>query len=704
MGSAASSIVWMLTAALLVAALSACDSRDAAPAADDDPDRPDSGAPDADAPDADPDASDDAIDAPDADEPDADEPDADEPPEVPSALLDLDGIDEPEGFYDFPFPSDLRLRPEGAPDVSNIFRPDDAPLTDLLIDSIHRDNRGFSPLSGIYFRFNAPLDARGLSTDPAASLEAEAAFYVVNVDPGSPTRGERMPVSFHYQAQAGRFWRPSTLVLMPLMGRPLRPGTRYAAVVRRGLMTEGGLEPFEPPAALVAALSDAPPAEASALRENLAPLIDLMGIEAARAEVLTATVFTTSDPALDMLRLRDWMLENLAPPQVEGWHEAPEHAQEREGFKVYEGNYEGLEFFSGEPPYRRMGEGVIALDAEGAPASSRPMTFRVTMTVPIGDAPEGGWPLAIYGHGSGGDSRNFILPEGERAAEEGVAMISIDHPMHGVRGEVDFVTYLVNLALSNPAAGREMYRHAVPDFVQLASAVQAEGFGIPAEASHTGEPIGFDARALPFVGHSQGSQAGALLAGVEVRMGSFFLSAVGGGVATAFLLRKANGLDIERLVALAMGIDLAVEPLGAFHPLLGLLIQPLFDGADPLHYAHLALREPRGGARAAHLFMTEGLEDDKTIPVTIEALAAAFGLPIIEPVEQPSAIHDLLGIAPQALPLHQNVEVGSEPVTGGLFQFAGQGHSAFYRVPQASVWYQEWLRTSLTGAPTVSAP
>ena len=285
-------------------------------------------------------------------------------------------------------------------------------------------------------------------------------------------------------------------------------------------------------------------------------------------------------------------------------------------------------------------------------------------------------------------------------------MIGIDQPLHGLRNttgrsEVDF---LLDLALQNTVAGRDLFRHAIPDLVQLVRLVRDDTFEVPSRIAHTGAPIRFDTTHLSFVGHSQGSQAGSMFIGVEPFIESAFLSEGGGGASAAFLLRKANNADIEQLVALALGIDLASEPMGAYHPVVGIIVQPMLDAADPLNYARSALREPPEGMAPKHIFMTEGLEDDLTLPITIEALAAAYGLPIIEPVEQESQVHDLWDISPSPLPAENNITLGPVPVTGGLVQFPGQGHYPLFRVRTAKYWYKQWVRSAAEGQPIIPAP
>jgi len=625
-----------------------------------------------------------------------------DPETGPHALFNFAALASREGFYDYPFPSDARLTPDGAPDVSRFYAPDNLPLLPDVVLAIHRDVRGFSPNSGAWFRFSEPLDPDSLPATPDDARAEDATAWIVDIDPDSPFRGRRYPLIAHYRATAGRSWLPDTLALQPVLGYPLRPGTLHAAVVSRRVTTLSGAS-LVAPQAFLDLLGDTPPPGREVEWTALRPAVEFIGADAMRSDVAVATAFRTADPAAEMQHLRTWIYENLRPAETKNWTVYRDRTND--GYIAYEASFAASDFFSGQYPYLEVGEGIIELDADGAPRNVNRVLFRLTLTVPTGQPPEKGWPLAIYAHGTGGDSRGFLTPSGRDAASEGVAMICIDQPVHGARnpGNGSEVDYLLQIALENTVAGRDLFRHAIPDLVQLVRLIKQDDFVVPPSVSRTGQPIRFDTTHLAFVGHSQGSQAGAMFIGVEPEIESAFLSEGGGGASAAFLLRKANGVDIEQLVALSLGIDLATEPMRAFHPVVGVLIQPMLDSADPLNYATAAIREPLND-RPKHIVMTEGLEDDLTIPLTIEALAAAYGLPIVEPVHQTSAVHDLYDLGPVALPAENNVDLGPVPVTGGLLQFPGQGHYPLFNVRTARFWYKRWIRSAADGQPVIAAP
>src|SRR5687768_6006668 len=89
----------------------------------------------------------------------------------------------PETFYDLPFPHDVRRLDTGALDLRGF--PSQSMFVDLYVDAIESRLDGFGLNSGIFFRFDGELDAGSLP-EPAESVAADAAVYLVDVDPDSP--------------------------------------------------------------------------------------------------------------------------------------------------------------------------------------------------------------------------------------------------------------------------------------------------------------------------------------------------------------------------------------------------------------------------------------------------------------------------------------------------------------------------------------
>src|SRR5206468_2061389 len=91
-----------------------------------------------------------------------------------------------------------------------------------------------------YLRFTGDLDPASLPSSPAATLDAHASVQIVDVDPASPSRGQRQIAQTHWQKDDGVYWLKDTLAVGPALGTPLRPKTRYAIVVTRGARATDG--------------------------------------------------------------------------------------------------------------------------------------------------------------------------------------------------------------------------------------------------------------------------------------------------------------------------------------------------------------------------------------------------------------------------------------------------------------------------------
>jgi hypothetical protein len=107
------------------------------------------------------------------------------------------------------------------------------------VEAAAQDVPGYSVSPAIYFRLTPPLPVVRLPAEPEATLSARSAAILVDVDPESPERGVLYPLEHRYHPSATRFVPAGTLALEPVAGHFLRPGTLYAAVVRRELGGEG---------------------------------------------------------------------------------------------------------------------------------------------------------------------------------------------------------------------------------------------------------------------------------------------------------------------------------------------------------------------------------------------------------------------------------------------------------------------------------
>src|SRR4051812_2443747 len=106
---------------------------------------------------------------------------------VPTSLDALEG----KGFFDHPFPSDLRKDAAGAIVFKGFPNPQGLPLLARCVTAGGGLLKGFSTAAAAALRFEGPLDPQSLPADPTASLANDSSVQIVDVDPTSPDHGKR---------------------------------------------------------------------------------------------------------------------------------------------------------------------------------------------------------------------------------------------------------------------------------------------------------------------------------------------------------------------------------------------------------------------------------------------------------------------------------------------------------------------------------
>jgi hypothetical protein len=371
---------------------------------------------------------------------------------------------------------------------------------------------------------------------------------------------------------------------------------------------------------------------------------------------------------------------------------------------------------AGTRPYLRLEDGGdLVFDPSGAPIPQGTEDVCVSLTIPKNvPMPTSGWPLAIYGHGTGGTFRSSVRDAGApladiavaattdpvvAAARVGVAVMGWDGPMHGARrnSQLDPDGLFYNFA--NPRAARGNLYQGAADLFALVRA--AKSWDIPANLSPTGERITFDATRMLYIGHSQGATTGPLATPFEPDLRSVIWSGAGAGLVLS-LLSKKSPVDVP--LAAAVGLqelngNVPAE-LSDTHPALG-LIQGLFDPLDPLNHARRATVGRDATHPLQHILHIYGLGDTYTPPSTIETFARAMQLPIAAPVLKN------LGTAFPIVqpPVRENMDVPGGKITAALVQVQPDGydgHFVLFRDATMGRRFQQWVGTFVRdGVPTL---
>jgi hypothetical protein len=588
-----------------------------------------------------------------------------------------------DGFYALPFPNDIRVGDDGSIDLADHPRLND--LAGLYLDAIMAEQRGFGLSSAGFVRFDGAIDPASLPEGAGAAAADGASVYLVDIDPDSPARGTFAPALARFQEIEGEAIGPHWLAVLPYPGFPLAERTTYALVVTRRVRSAGG-DPIEADDDFRAVLApDAPDdpdlARAHAIYQPLGDWLDEAGGDE-RADLAAAAVFTTGAPTELLGRVREVILRDVPAPEAR----EVTLVDQLDGYRWFDGRYDGPNFQRGEAPYLKAGDGGdIAIDPDsGDPVVQTTEDLRFSMSIPMGVRPEGGWPVAIYAHGTGGDYHSFENDGTARwLAAAGIACISIDQVLHGPRN-LGAPPDLAFFNLQNPLAARDNTLQGALDDFQLVRLVQ--GMNIQAG----GIRVRFDPARIFFFGHSQGSLTGVPFVAWEPEIQAAIFSGAG-GLLYLSLIHKTEPVDIAALVRLFLRDD----PLDEYHPVLALL-QMYMERSDSVSYARRL---------ATDVFISEGLIDRFTPVPSIEALATAMRVDLVSPMRREVMGLTLAGRSVLDAPVSGNWD----GATGVLLQYDeapdSDGHFVIFDLEDARQQSTQFLATEVAdGVATVVAP
>lgn len=603
----------------------------------------------------------------------------------PSAAFTVRGIDDLI-FGDVPFPSDLMRAEDGSLEILDFPNPTGSPSLQALIDTSLRHVHGFGLQSGSYFTFDGPLDPTSLPS-PHQTVQDDSPVWIVDVDEEPSHRGERFPAEV--RLLDGTHWMPeNSLVVLPLNGFPLRDGRRYAVVLTDGLRGADGL-PIGPAPDLLeirdgSPRSDDSPlvANARAIYQPAADAVESFGLP--RRRIRAMAVFTTQAVVPEMEAIRE-VIHRAAPAAID-WRGSASRGQ-RCG-RQFEAAFTAPVWQVGEPPFRELGTGGIVF-VDGEPVQQGTVEISLGVTIPSGTAPENGWPLVIYGHGSSGSRWSHAGRIACDLVEAGFAIIGLDFPLHGARpGTVVGQEELLSMNPANPVAARNFHRQGASDLVALARAVRSAGLRGP-----DGER--FDTDKLLYLSQSMGGFTGPIALAVSGDFHTAAMNGAGGGHFVYYMPRTPFTEEIGALLTYALTVfGVEREEIDRFHPFIN-LAQIFVDVADSVSFARHLAREPLPGRSPVHLLFTVGDEDQYVAPVCTEALAIAAGVDVVasEAAWLPLPI-ELQGREVVRPPFSGNRTFAGAPLTVAMHQYH-HDHFALSCKPSTRAQVVEFFRTAL---------
>lgn len=641
--------------------------------------------------------------------------------EVPGTMASfaLGGpLDTAETFYDLPFPSDLRLTPEGRPDLEGLPMRADKPIL-LQVRSLLDQRRAYPQAPAIYFRFDAKLPT--LDPKQPYAPSATSPVLLVDIDEG-PERGTLYPaIAFDVWPDA---YAPAHLLAVgPWRGVVLAPRRRYAAVVLRSLLDAEG-KPLGSSAAFEQLKAGRTPtgergAKAVELYAPLWSTLDELGVE--RADVAAATVFTTGDVVADLAALSDKLLE-IYKPTIDGVKLSKDHPR----YCELSATITLPQFQRGASPFDS--EGLFELGADGLPKKQRDEVVPLIITIPKLEMPAAGYPLTHYIHGSGGSPRELVdrgkvevlggkprRGEGPAyvLAPYGVAMASVAKPVNPQRGGSGAFDYL---NFSNLAAFRDTFRQGSIEERMFLSALLALkidkatlgscGPKLPAGVAS----YSMDASKVAIMGQSMGGMYTNMVSAIDDRVRAAVPTGAGGFWSHMMLSSSISGLG-EPTLRLIIGSN---NRLSWLHPALQ-VVHAAWETADPLVFVPRLSKRPLPGHPARHVYEPVG-KDDKFFPITVyDAIALAFGHQQAGQEIWPSMQQSLKQVGLEGLvsyPVKENLSSGGDDprkYTGVVVQYEGDGlydpHSIAFQLDAVKHQYGCFLDTLFrVGVSTVVAP
>lgn len=634
------------------------------------------------------------------------------------ALFEVPGAKsvDPDGdFFQLPYPNDIRLTAGGRPDLEGFPTPGPGivgvDIVEKYVTALEEKAQGWSNNPTVIFRFSGAV-----SWDSLAPADKPKPFSVVKLT-DLPADASTRSGSYSTAYSAGG--SPTNYVCddwvaLRLPRDTLEPEQTYAVWVTTDARSESG-EMIARSSHFEAMLADTPPSGDEALAqayEAYEPLRNYIAFyEGSEYEVdpdtlLNAVVFTTGDANAEMRALA-LAVEAADAPTASDWvkcgngKESPcAQAEAAEGRACGEGTddydeYQALVslpiFQEGEAPYLKSGGGI-------SDSPVRREDVCVSLSVPKSAAPATGWPLVIYGHGTGGSYRGPLRDSvAGRLARETTPTVSLgfDQVQHGPRrgkGEgADQEPDNLFFNFANPDAARGNPLQGAADVLSMVRF--AKSGTLVSSADSGGDAIEVDASKIVLFGHSQGSTHGSMALPFSGLVGGV-LSGNGGGLAEA-LVNKTNPVNIAGAMPLVLqdADGNGNLHMGDKHPVLSLL-QHYIDSADPLNFAALLAERPEPGVAPKSVLQTFGLDDTYSPPATLARYVYAAGAASMAVAPLPSGVSPggknqlTAPWTPAEMPVSGNVVTDTDTATLVCRQYqpksGSDGHFVVHDVPEAN--------------------
>jgi hypothetical protein len=650
-------------------------------------------------------------------------------------------------FYDFPYPSDLRLTAQGTPDLTGLPFPSFLEGIPPLI-TVAMDHPGFPVVPVAYFSFTNALATLDASKVIAATKTSS--ILLVDVDPSSDERGTLTPTVATTPPMDG--WVPDNLLAVAQWpGFVLHGNRKYAFVVMKSLNDASG-KPLEASATLTAlaagkAPSGANGAAAVTLYQPLWDTLKMIGVDA--SSVAAATVFTTGDVVADNATLAS-KTAAAYPTTIDNLSFNAANAAIQDRYCELLGTITYPQFQQGTPPFDTGG--TFGPLTNGVPPMQRTEVAPVAITIPLGEMPANGYPLVSYFHGSGGFSTALAdrgtwvpgttncapatlytpaqAPDGWDGTESctmgmpncvmgcntpgegpayvvapfGFAMAGSALPLNPERFPNATDTEYLNL--NNLSAMRDTFRQGILEqhiFLDALSTIEIDpatlaacpGATLPSGAT----AFKFDASHMFAQGQSMGGMYTNLITAAEPRLLAAVPTGAGGYWSYFILITPLFPNVAGEVGAALLGTEMTLTFL---HPGLN-LFETAVEAVDPMVSMPRLARRPLPGFPVRPVYEPVGQGDSYFPEPTYNAMATAYGHKetgtVIWPTMQASlALEGLDGVLPYSV-VNDVKSEGGAAYTGMVVQYKGDGvydpHAIYSQLDAVKYQYGCFLSTFL---------
>jgi hypothetical protein len=265
---------------------------------------------------------------------------------------------------------------------------------------------GWSPVAHAMVEATAPLDATTLPRTPAEALSPLSTVALLDVDPASPTFGERIPFKLEVRSDTTpQLVTSHTFLVFP--GIPLEPEGKYGLVVTRRVLTSPG-RPLDPSTFFAAALAAAAPGESAAIERTRTLAQEVLAVAGSSALAVPIPADDVAYAARISIRSTDAIQDDVQvmkrqilsePPPALTIDLANPQSVVNDPNPFIEAYVRGV----WDAPDWRGGTQFFVRDAAGRPVrtGSRPVCFRLTLPTAALSGPV---PIVMHQHGNPGEA------------------------------------------------------------------------------------------------------------------------------------------------------------------------------------------------------------------------------------------------------------------------------------------------------------